>query len=71
MSCGVGAARTVEDREKREIATNVEVFMMKAMKYATNERVLWGVSWEKRADWKGKGSWILGNSSELARLLKC
>jgi hypothetical protein len=29
LSCGVGAARTVEASEKRETAMNVEVFMAK------------------------------------------
>jgi len=34
-SCGVGAARTEEAREKREMARNVEVFIVRSVEYAT------------------------------------
>jgi hypothetical protein len=36
FSCGVGAETTVEARERRETATNVEAFIVMDVMYATS-----------------------------------
>jgi hypothetical protein len=46
FSCGVGAARTVEERERRETVRNVEVFIVEDVKYATSWKGLRGEGWK-------------------------
>lgn len=36
FSSGVGAETTVEERERKETASNVEVFIVNSVKYATS-----------------------------------
>jgi hypothetical protein len=52
LNCGVGAERTVEVRERRETAINVEVFIVMDVRYATSGELLRGEARRKRMCWE-------------------